>query len=59
VTEAQLADLKITLVGQRSDLEDVDSIEAITRLANQQNTLEASLAVSTRVLQTSLIDFLR
>jgi flagellar hook-associated protein 3 FlgL len=59
VTEAQLADLKITLVAQRSDLEDVDSIEAITRLANQQNTLEASLAVSTRVLQTSLIDFLR
>lgn len=59
ITESQLLSLKGTLEARRSDLEDSDSIETITELANQQNTLEASLAVIGRTIQPSILDFLR
>ena len=59
ITESQLQSLRGTLEARRSDLEDSDTIETITELANQQNTLEASLAVIGRTIQPSILDFLR
>jgi flagellar hook-associated protein 3 FlgL len=42
-----------------SQLEDVDMAAAITELTKRQTTYQASLAVTAKVIQTSLIDYLR
>jgi flagellar hook-associated protein 3 FlgL len=42
-----------------SQLEDVDMPSAITELTKRQTTYQASLAVAAKVMQTSLIDYLR
>jgi flagellar hook-associated protein 3 FlgL len=42
-----------------SQLEDVDMAAAITELTRRQTTYQASLAVTAKVMQTSLIDYLR
>jgi flagellar hook-associated protein 3 FlgL len=58
ITKSQLQDLKLTLETQRSVIEDLDLIEAATRLANLENTFQASLAVTARIIQPSLLNFL-
>ena len=42
-----------------SQLEDVDMAKAITDLTQRQTTYQASLGVAAKVLQTSLIDYLK
>jgi flagellar hook-associated protein 3 FlgL len=42
-----------------SQLEDVDMASAITELTKRQTTYQATLAVTAKVIQTSLIDYLR
>lgn len=42
-----------------SQLEDVDMTSAITELTKRQTTYQASLQVAAKVMQTSLIDYLR
>lgn len=42
-----------------SQLEDVDMPSAITELTKRQTTYQATLAVTSKVMQTSLIDYLR
>jgi flagellar hook-associated protein 3 FlgL len=42
-----------------SQLEDVDMASAITELSKRQTTYQATLAVTAKVMQTSLIDYLR
>jgi flagellar hook-associated protein 3 FlgL len=42
-----------------SQLEDVDMTSAITELTKRQTTYQATLAVTAKVIQTSLIDYLR
>jgi flagellar hook-associated protein 3 FlgL len=42
-----------------SQLEDADMPSAITELTKRQTTYQATLAVTARVMQTSLIDYLR
>ena len=42
-----------------SQLEDVDMSSAITELTKRQTTYQATLAVTAKVMQTSLIDYLR
>lgn len=42
-----------------SQLEDVDMADAITELSQRQTTYEAALKVNSRVMQTSLLDYLR
>jgi flagellar hook-associated protein 3 FlgL len=39
--------------------EDIDLTEALTRLTAQQTIYKASLEVGSRVMQNSLLDFLR
>ena len=45
--------------GLLSQLEDVDMASAITELTKRQATYQATLAVTAKVMQTSLIDYLR
>lgn len=42
-----------------SSLEDVDAFELVNNLNKSENTLKASLATSSKLLQPSLLDFLR
>jgi flagellar hook-associated protein 3 FlgL len=42
-----------------SNLEDVDMAAAVTELTKRQTTYQASLAVTAKVMQTSLLDYLK
>ena len=54
-----LSESAATLEGQRSDVEDLDLGQAILDLQLQEVTYQAALAVTARVLQPTLMDFLR
>ncbi|MCU1407901.1 MAG: flagellar hook-associated protein 3 [Glaciihabitans sp.] len=56
--EAQL-DTKVTLEARRSSIEDIDLGEIILELKMQETVYQASLAITARALQPSLMDFLR
>jgi len=43
----------------QTDTEDADMIKTVTDLASQEAAYQASLAASARIIQPSLIDFLR
>jgi flagellar hook-associated protein 3 FlgL len=58
VAENQLRSLETTLELERSAIEDVDFVETITQLTNVENTYQASLAITARILQYDLADFL-
>jgi flagellar hook-associated protein 3 FlgL len=51
--------LNTALTSQLSNVEDADMPSTITALQLQQNGYQAALAVASRSLQTSLVDFLR
>ncbi len=51
--------LQYNLLKYRSDTEDADITSLISQLALQQNMLEISRATAARVLQQSIMDFLR
>ena len=51
--------LETNLTLRRSDLQDIDIEEATTRFVGLQNTLQAALLSTSRVLNTSLTDYLR
>lgn len=53
------ADIQTNLEILRSNLEDIDVADAITQLNKQQNTYEATLGAAGKVIQPSLLDFLR
>ncbi|MEB3245598.1 MAG: flagellar hook-associated protein FlgL [Vampirovibrionales bacterium] len=48
-----------TLSGQLAEIQDVDMAKVLSDLQYQQSVLQGSMSVAGRVLQTSLIDFLR
>lgn len=52
-------EVKIALIGFKSEREDVDIAQAITDLSLKQSALEASRASAARLLNTSILDFLR
>jgi flagellar hook-associated protein 3 FlgL len=54
-----LMDTKVGLEAQRSGIEDLDLGQAVLDLQLQQNSYQAALAVTAKVIQTSLMDFLR
>jgi len=51
--------LKLNLLGRISELEDVEMAEAITELSRMKNGYEVTLSASARLMEKSLIDFLR
>jgi len=57
--ENHWADFKPNIEHMLSDTEDADILKTVTDLANQETAYQASLAAAARVIQPSLIDFLR
>lgn len=55
----RLDDFNISFSGLLSKVEDADIAETITKLTSYENVYRASLSTGARILQPSLIDFLR
>ena len=58
-TENQLARFKLNIQDMISDIEDVDMAQAVIELQMQETAYETSLATAARILESSLMDFLR
>lgn len=56
--ENRLAERDLQLQGRLSDAQDADVAEVFSDLVNQENALRATLDITTRVLQPTLLDFL-
>ncbi len=59
LTESQTQELDVNLRGLLSDVEDADFSELILDLTRTEQTLELAQLSGTRLLQTSLLNFLR
>jgi flagellar hook-associated protein 3 len=59
LVENRILDEQIGIKKLRSEVGDVDMAEAIIQLQLKENVLQASLATGARVMQASLIDFIR
>jgi flagellar hook-associated protein 3 FlgL len=59
VTESHWGTFKINTQQMLSDTEDLDMTKAITDLTAQQSAFQASLAVASKIIQPSLLDYLR
>lgn len=59
IAERQLSSVEVALKVQRASLEEVDVIEAASQLRSQEAVFQTALAVTGRVLQPTLVDFLR
>ena len=58
MTEAYLTDLSLSLTEQKSNLEDLDLVKALTDLNNQKYAFEASLQTTSTSMRLSLIDYM-
>ena len=59
LTQSRFQAQTIAMGDQRSKLEDVDMAEAITNLTMRESVYKAALATGARVIQPTLVDFLR
>lgn len=57
--EERLASLELSSIKQMSDNEDVDYEKAITEMITEESIHRAALSVGARIIQPSLVDFLR
>lgn len=55
----RITDNQVNLKEQRSQVADVDFATAITDLKSKENVLQAALSTGARLMQTSLLDFMR
>jgi flagellar hook-associated protein 3 FlgL len=44
---------------KQSNIEDVDAYELFSKLSQNESTLQATMSTSAKILQPSLLDFLR
>jgi flagellar hook-associated protein 3 FlgL len=58
-TSDRLSDFELSMTRLLSEVEDADIIKVTTELATQQNIYQAALNAAARVLQPSLVDFIR
>jgi flagellar hook-associated protein 3 FlgL len=56
---SRLADLKLNADVRTGELESADYAEAVVRMREEETAFEATLGVSARLLQPSLLDFIR
>jgi flagellar hook-associated protein 3 FlgL len=56
--QSRMQDLKLTADTRSGEIEGTDYAEAVVKMQEQENTLQASLAVSARLLQPSLLSFI-
>lgn len=59
LVKERIEDQLVSLKELRSHVGDVDMAEALIELQQRENVLQASLAVGARILQVSLVDFIR
>lgn len=59
LVQNRIADEKLSLTNLKSQVADVDMADAIVQLQLQQNVLQASLSVSAKLLQTTMLDYIR
>ena len=59
VTVSNLQSLEVNLQTFRSGLEDADLTEAVTRMVNRQNSLEAAMLANSKILDLTLSNYLR
>jgi flagellar hook-associated protein 3 FlgL len=57
--ENRLLDTNLQLKSMLSKVEDIDYAEAIIKLTSEESVYQASLAASSKIIQPSLMDFLR
>jgi len=57
--ENRILDERVSLQRLKSETGDVDMADAIIRLKLHENTLQAALATGARIMQVSLVDFLK
>lgn len=57
--ENRIGDEKVSITTLRSSVADVDMADAVIQLQLQQNVLQASLSVGAKVMQMSLLDYIR
>ncbi|WNQ11600.1 flagellar hook-associated protein FlgL [Paenibacillus aurantius] len=57
--QGRLADININLQSLQSKTEDADMAEVITNMKMDENVYQASLSVGSKLIQPSLVDFLR
>jgi flagellar hook-associated protein 3 FlgL len=55
----RMSDLKLASDGRVTDLEGTDMAEAVVRMQEFETALQATMAVTSRIFQPSLLDFLR
>jgi flagellar hook-associated protein 3 FlgL len=58
-TQWRLLDLELSLTKQLSAVEDADISQLITDLATHENMYQASLIASAKIIQPTLLDFLK
>ena len=58
-TERRLVDLDLTFTQLLSEVEDADLASLVTQLATYENSYKASLISAGRIIQPTLLDFLR
>ncbi|MBT9134008.1 MAG: Flagellar hook-associated protein 3 [Firmicutes bacterium] len=59
MTEQRYEEQHVTLTALKSQIEDVDMAEAIMKFNTREHVYQAALAASARVLQLTLLDYLR
>jgi flagellar hook-associated protein 3 FlgL len=57
--ETHLSDLKLNIQALLSNTEEADYTQAVTDLTVQQNAYQASLAVAAKIVQPTLLDYLK
>jgi len=57
--QSQLESMALNLKKNLSSIEDADMAKTITDFTNQQNLYQAALAVGARIIQPSLVDFMK
>ncbi|MDO9353266.1 MAG: flagellar hook-associated protein FlgL [Solirubrobacteraceae bacterium] len=59
LAESRLEDTKLLATGRLSEIEDADYAESLVKLSTQQTAYQAALNAGAKVIQPSLMDFLR
>ena len=58
-TRSHWADFKLNITQMLSDTEDADMIKAVTDLASQETAYQTAMAATAKIIQPSLINFLK
>ncbi|WP_336776616.1 flagellar hook-associated protein FlgL [Paenibacillus sp. MMO-58] len=59
IVQGRLSDVDINLQQMQQKVEDVDMAQAITNITTLENVYQASLSAGAKIIQPSLVDFLR